>query len=225
MQRALTRSSLVLLSLVLFAGTRASAQEPNDSPWVTAYYLGYFWDWQATPTEAVAAVDMSTMTQLVFARYAPGAGTKGGVAGQLVEAAGTGHAKVEQPLIDKAHANGVKAIMMIGGAQDGPGWLASTKTADLRTTFIANILAKVRAKNYDGVDVDWEDQLDTDAKRSQCLALVRDLRASAAGLLITFPGFGANVNSTTVGAFKVNVAAVVDQYNLMTYNQNFTYSG
>jgi chitinase len=224
-KRALTRLSLVLLSVVFFGSTRASALEPNDSPWVTAYYLGYFWDWHATPAEAVAAVDMTAMTHIVFARYAPGAGTRGGVAGQLVEGAGTGHVKVEQLLIDKAHANGVRAIMMIGGAKDGPGWVASTKTPALRAAFISAILAKVQAKRYDGVDVDWEDQLDTDAKRSQCLAFVSELRAAAPGLLITFPGYGINVNGGTVGPFKINVAAIVDQYNLMTYSQNFTTAG
>jgi chitinase len=143
MKVALSRLAFIIPSIAFFIGTPASAQVPNYSPWVSAYYLGYFWDWSPTVTDAVRAVDMTTMTHLVFARYAPGAGTRGGVAGQLVGGAGTGHTKVEQPLIDKAHANSVKAIMMIGGAGDGAGWVASTRTAALRTTFITNILAKV----------------------------------------------------------------------------------
>jgi len=33
------------------------------SPWVSAYYAGYFWEWQSQ-SEAIAAVDMTTMTPL-----------------------------------------------------------------------------------------------------------------------------------------------------------------
>ncbi len=198
------------------------------------YYAGWFWDWQSQ-SEAIAAVDMSTMTHFVFGRYAPGAGTLGGSPGHLVEGAGTGHSVVEGPLISNAHAAGTRALAMLGGAGDGPGWVASAD-ASVRTTFIKNILDKCVAKNYDGVDVDWEDSLGTPAQQAQLIAFLTELRAAAAQrpryqapnepFIITFPGYYVNVNTDLpVPAWKVTVASLVDQYNLMSYSMTWNCCG
>jgi len=173
----------------------------NTGKWVSGYYAGYFWDWlNGEVNAALNAVDMTTMTHFIFARYAPGGGTLGGSAGQLLEGAGTGHQFVEGAFIAKAHANGVKALLMVGGAGDGAGFDLSTANAAVRAMFIQNILAKVVAKNYDGVDVDWEESLDTAAQQNQVLALLSELRAAAAShpyfqaphapIIITWPAFG-----------------------------------
>ena len=195
---------------------------------MTAYYAGWFWDWHPTVAEAVAAVDMTAMTHFVFGRYAPGAATAGGSAGQVIPAAGTGHSFVEDPLIAKAHGAGIRALFMLGGTGDGVGFMASTAPA-ARATFIKNILDKCVAKNYDGVDVDWEDGLDTPTSQSQLIAFLTELRAAAAvrpryqspndPFIITLPGYAVNLNiDLPVPAWKVTVASLVDQYNLMTYN-------
>ncbi len=97
----LARTALFLLFGALSwhaAAAPAHAQSdppsaPNTNPWVSAYYAGWFWDWHPNPTDAVNAVDMTTMTHFIFGRYAPGAGTLGGSAGQLIQGAGTGHAQ------------------------------------------------------------------------------------------------------------------------------------
>ncbi|UZR28800.1 glycosyl hydrolase family 18 protein [Methylococcus mesophilus] len=209
---------------------------PNGSgKWVTGYYAGYFWDWNGgDPAAAVAAVDMSTMTHFVFGRYAPGGGVMAGSPGQVVPAAGTGNdPAVEDALIAKAHANGVKALMMLGGATDGDGFIASTQTSSVRAVFIRNILDQLAAKHYDGVDIDWEEYLGPEVPnqpngRAPLLALLSELRAAAAAhpyfqaphnpLVITFPGFWVNNNfADAVEPWHVQVAALVDQYNLMTY--------
>jgi len=201
---------------------------PLAGAWVTAYYAGWFWDWHSTVAEAVAAVDMSTMTHFVFGRYAPGAGTSGGSPGQMVEAAGTAHAYVETPLISSAHAAGTRALAMLGGTGDGAGFMAST-AASTRATFIKNILDKCVAKNYDGVDIDWEDGLDTPESQSRLITFLGELRSAAAArtryqapndpFIITLPGYAVNINiDLPVPAWKATVASLVDQYNLMTYN-------
>jgi GH18 family chitinase len=224
-----------LAALLVAVLSRASLAQA--SPWVSAYYAGWFWDWTGSDaTVAVNAVDMTTMTHFIFGRYAPGAGTLGGSAGQLIEGAGSGHGEVEDLLIAKAHANGVKALMMLGGAGDGDGFQVSTANLTIRTTFIANILNKCVAKNYDGVDVDWEENQDTPTQQSQMIALLTALRTAAAArpryqapnapFIITFPGFALNINTDLpVPAWKVTVASLVDQYNLMSYGQNFDYDG
>ena len=191
--------------------------------WVSGYYAGWYYN-RYPPS----VVDMTTMTHFIFGRYAPGGGSLGGNAGQLVLGAGTAHsATVEDALVAKAHAAGVKALAMIGGSGDGAGFVLST-TSTTRATFIKNILDKAVAKNYDGVDIDWEDSLTTTTQQNQLVALLRELRSAAAArtryqapnapFIITFPGFWINVNTgLPVPQWKVTVASLVDQYNLMTY--------
>jgi GH18 family chitinase len=202
---------------------------------VTAYYAGWFWDWHGSVSEALAAVDMSTMTHFVFGRYAPGGGSLGGAPGQLVPGAGTGHTSVEDPLIGRAHAAGTRALAMLGGAGDGAGWVAST-TGATRAAFISNILDKCVAKNYDGVDVDWEENLDTSTQRNQLIAFLTELRAAAAQrpryqspnapFIITFPGFYVNINTDVpLPSWHVTVASLVDQFNLMSYSMTWNCCG
>lgn len=222
------------------APTPAPTPTPSPPPplvgaWVSGYYAGWFWDWHPSPGDAVAAVDMSTITHFIFGRYAPGAGTLGGAAGQIVQGAGSGHASVEDALIARAHAAGTRALAMLGGAGDGPGFVASTAPA-VRGTFIKNVLDKCVAKNYDGVDVDWEDSLDTATQRNQLIAFLTELRAAAAQrpryqapnapFIITFPGYYVNTNTDLpLAAWHVTVASLVDQYNLMSYSMTWNCCG
>lgn len=204
---------------------------PPGSRWVSGYYAGWFWSWYPP-----AVVDMTAMTHFIFGRYAPGGGTLGGKPGEVLEGAGTGHdPSVEQFLINKGHGVGVKSLMMIGGAGDGPGFDASTANPTIRKTFIDNILTRLAAKNYDGVDVDWEENLGTQQQQAQAIALLTDLRTAGNKhpqfqpphdpIIITWPGFWANLNFKTVGPFQVQVASLVDQYNLMTYGMAGVWSG
>ena len=124
---------------------------------------------------------MTTMTHFVFGRYAPGAGSLRGSAGEVVPGAGTGNrANVEEALIAKAHANDVKALMMLGGAGDGKGFDASTADPATREAFIDALLAKLAEKDYDGVDVDWEESLTKAVQQNQLLTFLTELRAAAA---------------------------------------------
>jgi GH18 family chitinase len=216
-------------------GTPVGSGEPSGQPigprWVSGYYAGWFWDWYPP-----AAVDMTAMTHFIFGRYAPGGGTLGGRPGQVVEGAGTGHeASVEQALVDKAHAAGVKALIMLGGAGDGPGFDASTADPAVRSEFVSDILGTLAAKNYDGVDVDWEENLETPAQQRQVVALLGELRAGAADhphfrpphapIIITWPAFWTTINFRTITPWHVTVASLVDQYNLMTYSMADAWPG
>lgn len=209
-------------------------------PWVTGYYAGWFWD-QMYPPEKV---DMSAMTHFVFGRVAPGAGSGGGVAGQVVPMAGTAHEprlapggvlSVENYLIRRAHDAGIKALLMLGGdGADGDGFLASTAAA-VRPTFVRNVVDYLVQHDYDGVDVDWENQLGTARAQQQLIALIDELRTEAnsraryrapnAPVLITFPGYALNINYARVEPWQVTVASKVDQYNLMSYGIGSTWNG
>src|SRR5262249_21762494 len=128
------------------------------------------------------------------------------------------------------------ALMMLGGTGDGRGFAASTASPDIRAAFIEALLAQLVAKDYDGVDVDWEDNLSGETEQNQLIAFLTELRAAAAvkpryqgqgrAITITFPAFAVNVNTDLpVRAWKVTVASLVDQFNLMTYAQNFSAKG
>jgi chitinase len=196
----------------------------QSGKWVYGYYAGWFW--RTYPPEAI---DMSAMTHFVFGRYAPGAGPLGGQAGELMEGADNAHHEVEDTLIAQAHAAGVKAVMMVGGATDGPGFMAATANPAIRAGFIRQILDTAEQKNYDGVDIDWEEELDSPEGRAQALALLRELRAAsqqrpryqgATPLEISWPAFWVNVNFDEVTAWHVEIAQAVDRFNLMSYGMS-----
>jgi chitinase len=212
------------------------AAQPGAKPWVTSYYAGYFWDngmlapWQ---------VDFSTMTHYVFARVAPGAGSLGGQPGEVLNGGGSAHhpgalgsrspKSVEDWMIERARNAGVKAILMLGGMGDGRGFYASTDPR-VRPAFVNNLLDYLEAHGYDGIDVDWEDHLESTTAKFRLTALIADLRAAAklrarwqapnAPILITFPSYAVNVNpgQNAVGAHDATIASIVDQYNLMSYS-------
>ncbi|AKJ26715.1 glycoside hydrolase family 18 protein [Caldimonas brevitalea] len=230
------------------AGSGTGSGGTGDSrPWVTAYYAGYFWE-DGEGLQQPQHVDMTAMTHLVFARVAPGMGA---TVAQVVEGAGTahdpnhpynpgyvgaGHAgnkSVEQYLIDRAHAAGTQALLMVGGVGDGPAYAASTAPA-VRATFVKNLLDYLAAHDYDGVDIDWEDDLDAPQHQAQLIALLKELRQRAKAdyprwrerpFVITFPGYALNTNTDRVDPWKVEVASLVDQYNLMSYAMAFDAPG
>src|SRR5215469_10536957 len=58
---------------------------------------------------------------------------------------------LEPPLIQKAHAAGVKVMLLLGG--DFPG-LESNPAA--LQTLLSNLSAFITGNSYDGLDIDWE---------------------------------------------------------------------
>jgi chitinase len=236
------------------AGAVVTVKLPAGAkPWVTAYYLGYFWDTMYPPEK----VDMTALTHFVFGRVAPGGGTLHGAPGDVIEGAGTAHEaklspdgvrSVEDYLVRRAHDAGRKALLMLGGAADGDGFLLSTTDA-VRPRFARNIADYMVAHDYDGLDLDWEDKFegsDTitphvsgDEAKRRLFALIADLRAEFAkrpryqgagkGALLTLPGYTVSINDLEAGGkvpqWQADLANAVDQYNMMSYGIGTTWSG
>ncbi|WP_182911928.1 glycoside hydrolase family 18 protein [Sphingomonas cavernae] len=222
------------------------------TPWVTGYYAGWFWDVMYPPQE----VDMTAMTHFVFGRVAPGGGSLGGTPGTLEKGAGTAHdaglspdgtRSVEDYLIQRAHAANTRALLMLGGdGPDGIGFLRSTTDA-MRPTFVRTIVDYLVAHDYDGVDIDWENELEGNAglgvsaaeARRRLMALIADVRTEANSrprysganrpVIITFPGYAVSINFLEPGGrveqWQADVANMVDQYNLMSYGIGTAFNG
>ena len=228
----------------------AAAEAVAATPWVTGYYAGWFWD-QSYPPQRV---DMSAMTHFVFGRVAPGGGSLGGTPGTVVQGAGTAHQpglapdgrrSVEDWLVARARNSGTKALLMLGGdGADGLGFLRSTPD-DIRPAFVRRIVDYLVAHNYDGVDIDWENELHGNAQlgvsaeeaQRRLKRLIREVRAEAnrrpryrnRPVIITFPGYTVNTNFLQPGGkveqWQADVARLVDQYNLMSYGIGTAWNG
>src|SRR5262249_44488778 len=59
-------------------------------------------------------------------------------------------------IVNAAHANGVKVLIAIGGANGGSDTIAAQYTPGNVDGFVTNLVSWVNAENLDGVDVDVE---------------------------------------------------------------------
>ena len=235
-------AALSLMALAAAFPLSSSASNSKTGKWVTGYYGGWFWD--NTDYQAPQYVDMTAMTHFVFGRIGPGAGLLGGTAGEVKQGGGTSQTStsvgpgaptrtVEQYMIDKAHENGAKAIVMLGGESENSGFTASTTDA-VRPLFVKNLLDYLEAHDYDGIDVNWEGIPKSDLQQQeQLVALIADLRSESAKreryrttpLIITHPVGVLNTNIDAVLPYLVQIGSMVDQFNVMSYGMGWFGSG
>lgn len=119
----------------------------------------------------------------------------------------------------RAHAAGKKAILMLGG--DDNGEAIRDAVANHRAKFVANLVAAVKNYGYDGLDLDWENEIDWDL----FLALVKDLRQAAPKLVLTLPTGMINLNYMSVDPGLVALAPYLDRINLMAYYPATAWAG
>ena len=196
---------------------------PDDLPtppgapvrWVSAYYVGYQRD--LLPE---AEVDFSQLTHLVVGRVTPT--PSGGVSAHFDIDTTNGPA-MARALSTRAHAAGKKAVLMLGGAGEHANFVSAASSAN-RAAFISNLLSTMDALGYDGLDVDWEPIEAAD--RAPLLALLQGLRAARPGMVLTIPVGWVNANAPEeVDGYYAQVAAAVDQVNLMSYDMAGDWDG
>ncbi len=131
-------------------------------------------------------------------------------------------------LVAVAHAAGAKAIICVGGAGTETNFQEATITANL-PAFVSNLVSFVNLYGYDGLDIDWEPFLSTDA--NQYTNLINALR-SAPGfpatklLTIAAPAYASSGDSPTAEfTMLASVQAKLDQINVMTYDLSGPYGG
>ena len=122
--------------------------------------------------------------------------------------------------VQRAHAAGTKAILMVGGAGSVDGFLATSNPA-VRAAFVSNLKAFVEDLGFDGIDLDWEPLEPRD--RVNVLALVNALQAPDAlprsRYIYTLPVGWNNANFENMAdPFYGEVAAYFDRVSMMSYS-------
>lgn len=187
----------IFLLILLFASVqRATAQ---------FRVIGYMPSW----TGDVNSVQYSKLTHINYAFLLPTA--TGGL--QSIE-----NPSKLQSLVSKAHANGVKVMISVGGWNNGDdsGFETLAGNSGYRNTFVTNMINFVNQYGLDGVDIDWE-YPDAGASANNYVTLMTQLATEMhnRGKLLT-----AAVVGTGGGSILASVFNVVDFLNLMAYDYN-----
>ena len=188
----------------------SASGSPGDAPapeqWVMGYYPGY-----DTTSYPIALIDWSCLTHIAFGavKAKPDGtlitdfGDNSGIPGQGVQNAMT--------ISAAARAHGVKSLLMLGGAGEGLH-LAQAASGHLNTLVDA-LLALTEALGYDGLDLDWEDDIDTD----NLLLLAQKLRHGQPDILLTYPGPAINSNFMSPDPGLAALHPYLDRFSVMTY--------
>jgi chitinase len=194
---------------------------PRDAPgdgatssgqWVLGYYVGY--DIHSLP---ITSIDWTALTHIAFAPMT--------VKGDLTldfsfddqDGMGTAHA---QQLATAAHAHGVKALLMLGGAGAGGNIQTAASNAN-RAAFVTRLTDALQTLGYDGIDLDWEDSVDLD----ELVALAADLRAAKPDIVLSYPAGAINGNFQTVDPRFAQLAASLDRFMVQTYYPSTAVAG
>ncbi|MEN0037820.1 MAG: glycosyl hydrolase family 18 protein [Cellvibrio sp.] len=121
------------------------------------------------------AIQFDKLTHLIYGFAFPGEG------GSI----GTSNGSFHNPaLVARAHANGVRFIVMMGGGSQSGGFSAMAANPAYRANFVNNLVTWMRTYNYDGVNFDWE-YPGADGKnydKENFAALLLEVRAAFDGL-------------------------------------------
>jgi chitinase len=109
---------------------------------------------------------------------------------------------------------------MLGGARAGTNIRAAAQDAN-RAQFVTRLVAAMDQLGYDGIDLDWEDDVDLDL----LVKLAQDLRAARPTMLLTYPPGTINANFQTVDPRVVTLAESLDQFNVQTYYPSTAFAG
>jgi len=174
--------------------------------------MGYYASW-APQQYPISEIEWSGLTHIAMAFYLPQSG------GSLTLAGGDD--SLATNLIKAAHANGVKAVASIGGADSQTGFKQATASGTV-ATFAGNLVALLDA-GYDGIDIDWEpmDKADEPA----VIDIANRIRKVKPATLLTIPIGEINVNMPPDLTGYPAIAAVYDQLNIMSYGQAGAWSG
>ena len=176
--------------------------------WVMGYYPGY-----DTTSYPIGSIDWSCLTHIAFGPLK--VNDDGTLNLDFDDDSGKpGEGEKNARAISKAaRDNGVKSLLMLGGAGEGPHLANATSGKDSIKPLATSLLAAVSSLGYDGLDLDWEDDIDT----AHLLELTHELRSQRPKVLLTYPGPVLNSNYMTPDPGLVALHPYLDRFSVMSY--------
>ncbi len=201
----------LLLSLILNYSISSLAQ-PNNSAdrFCGKKMIGYVAKWNGTPI-----VDYKNMTHAFFSFLKPT--TKGG----LWKFSATEERALFHFLRDTPKNNCKRFISLSDGGDGVFSIMASDSAA--RKSFIANVIAFCKEKDFDGIDLDWE-RMNNETKKKNYTKIMKELRIAVnkVGLqLVATVSFG----NYWCQWIENEALQQADWIQVMAYDQTGTWSG
>ncbi|EFO81491.1 glycoside hydrolase family protein [Oscillochloris trichoides DG-6] len=127
-------------------------------------------------------------------------------------------------LVQLAHANNVRVIPSVHNVTSNPDSVVPVlRDPQRRALHIQNIVDEVLARNYDGIDIDYEAL--SSSLRDDFSAFIRDLGAAlhAHGKLLTIAVHAKDSDYGGMGGFQdwAEIGQHVDQLRIMTYDYHW----
>lgn len=216
-KKAMTRKRLLSLCVVLFAvHSLVGAQKTVDAKSSSSVerearrplVLGYYY---AGGGLAPSQINYRQFTHLCHAFATPD--TSGG----LVLEKGL----PSRDLTSRAHAQGVKVLLSLGGAGNNLGFGALTSSTATMDRFVSQVVGLVSEYGYDGVDIDWEYPADAREQAGftdLCKRLREALDRAKSGALLT-AAVGGNIGTTRYIDSDA-VLPFLDYLNVMVYDMH-----
>ena len=196
----------LLLSLVSCRkNLTGSSMEKTEPRAVTGSFkvVGYLPSWSG----AVSQVQFGDLTHIIYAFLIP---TSSG-----------GYEAVDNPvkldsMVTYAHANGVKAMISVGGGGGGGGFAGIVASSSNITAFVNNMMSFVNQYNLDGIDIDWE-YPSTGTQANNFLTMMQQLGTALhnSGKQLSIAVIGLDGDYVVSGMFSV-----VDFLTIMAYDDN-----
>jgi chitinase len=216
---------LAPLCLILLFSSAGSSQGSRKE------VIGYFpsWKWNSkSHLVAASKIPYDRLTIINYAFFVPLPD------GRITGVDSTGdrmylYGPHEWSLIGRAHRQGVRVLLSIGGWGGSEHFPAVAASPQLRTVFVRSCMGAIHEYGFDGIDLDWEypgyaPHRGTPDDRENFTLLLSTLKDSLSALgarsgrtfLLTaaLPAGGLHVRNIDVD----RVAAILDQLNLMTYD-------
>jgi len=202
--RPLVPQYFSILMLVIIAGVAVGHPGPSvqrDSlHWVTGY-----WHSPRTASELPAAeIEYSALTHVVHYALIPN--SDGSFEPKSLQAV----TKYAHELVSTAHQNGVRVLLGVTQTTYGGDYAGATRPS-VMPRFIANILRIVDQYGYDGVDIDWEPNIEPASFIAFVPALRKALDAQSPNLELTGAFWEAP-------PYLIRVQDAFDQINIMAYD-------
>jgi len=123
-----------------------------------------------------------------------------------------------QSFTTSCHSNNTKAVKTLGGAGAGGSFTSSTSSANL-TNYVNTVVAAMQAQKFDGLDIDWEDNVNSSQFQALCQAIAAAFAKITPKPILTYAtGMG-------LAQYAAPVASIADQLNLMSYYDHLTGGG